>query len=33
LKAPDPLLRRYPELKKIADSAEDAAGTNLPLLA
>jgi uncharacterized protein YecE (DUF72 family) len=33
LKAPAPLLRKYPELRKIADSAEDAADTNLPLLA
>ena len=33
VKAPDPLIRKYPELKKIADSAENAADTNLPLLA
>lgn len=33
VKAPGPLLRRYPDLKKVADSAEDAADANLSLLA
>lgn len=33
VKAPEPLLRRYPELEKIADPAEDASDPNLPLLA
>jgi hypothetical protein len=33
VKAPPQLLRRYPELKKAADPAEDEASPNLPLLA
>lgn len=33
VKAPPQLLRRYPELKKSADPAEDEASPNLPLLA
>jgi uncharacterized protein YecE (DUF72 family) len=33
VKAPPQLLRRYPELKKTADPAEDEASPNLPLLA
>ena len=33
VKAPDPLLRRYPELKKIADPAADTTDPNLSLLA
>ena len=33
VKAPEPLLRRYPELKKIADPAADTSDPNLSLLA
>jgi uncharacterized protein YecE (DUF72 family) len=33
VKAPPLLLRRYPELRKVADPAEDAESPNLPLLA
>jgi uncharacterized protein YecE (DUF72 family) len=33
VKAPEPLLQHYPELKRIADPAPDASDPNLPLLA
>ena len=33
VKAPEPLLRRYPDLKKFADPADDLSDTNLSLLA
>jgi uncharacterized protein YecE (DUF72 family) len=33
VKAPEPLLRRYPELSKIADADKDASDPHLPLFA
>ena len=33
VKAPEPLLRRYPELKQFADPAADTSDPNLSLLA